>query len=206
MRERLIQYVELLFAGAPGAEEMKQEILQNTLDRYDDLISQGKTEESAYRLAITGIGDINELLAAPVQEDPSSMQEQGEPAQVRKLRATAIALYISSAIPLFLLGGLGSGTIGLSLTVLLAAIATYLMILSRRSEPNQRQNAPKIPKDPRKDKISKILSPISLVIYFLVSFTTHAWAITWLIFPISGCVEGLILAICDLKEGDSYEN
>lgn len=206
MRERLIQYVELLFAGAPGAEEMKQEILQNTLDRFDDLVSQGKTEEAAYRLAITGIGDINELLDAPVQEVSSSLQKQEEPAQVRKLRATAIALYIGCAIPLFLFGGMGSGTVGLSLTVLLAAIATYLMILSRRSAPNQRQNGSKIPKDPRKEKISKILSPISLVIYFIVSFTTQAWAITWLIFPISGCVEGLILAICDLKEGDSYEN
>ena len=57
MREQLIQYVELLFAGAPGSEDIKQEILQNTLDRFDDLISQGKQPEAAYRLAISGIGD-----------------------------------------------------------------------------------------------------------------------------------------------------
>ena len=37
MREQLIQYVELLFAGARDCEDIKQEILQNTLDRYDDL-------------------------------------------------------------------------------------------------------------------------------------------------------------------------
>ncbi len=206
MRERLIQYIDLLFAGAPDAEEMKQEIQQNTLDRYDDLISQGKTEEAAYRLAITGIGDINELLASPVVEEPALPQEQEEPVQVRKLRATAIALYIGCAIPLFLFGGMGSGTVGLSLTVLLAAVATYLMILSRRSAPGRRQEAPKAPRDPRKEKISRILSPIMLIVYFLVSFITGAWAITWLIFPISGCIEGLILAICDLKEGDTYEN
>ena len=41
MREQLIKYVDLLFAGATDAEEVKQEILQNTLDRYDDLIAQG---------------------------------------------------------------------------------------------------------------------------------------------------------------------
>ena len=28
MRKQLIQYVELLFAGAPNSEEIKQEILQ----------------------------------------------------------------------------------------------------------------------------------------------------------------------------------
>ena len=62
MREQLIQYVSLLFAGAENCEDTRQEILQNTLDRYDDLIAQGKSEEAAYRLAITGIGDINEIL------------------------------------------------------------------------------------------------------------------------------------------------
>ena len=42
MREQLIQYVNLLFAGNGDVEDIKQEILQNTLDRYDDLIAQGK--------------------------------------------------------------------------------------------------------------------------------------------------------------------
>lgn len=204
MRERLTQYVDLLFAGAPAAEEMKQEILQNTLDRYDDLVSQGKTEEAAYRLAIGGIGDINELLEAPAEDEAVPAKE--EPGQIHKLRATAIALYVACAIPLFLFGGMGSGTVGLSLTVLLAAVATYLMILSRRSAPEQRKEAPGKEKNPRKDRLRKILSPIMLTTYFLVSFITGAWAITWLVFPIFGCAEGLILAIIDLKEGDSYEN
>ena len=62
MKARLKQYVDLLFAGTPDSDDMKQEILQNTLDRYDDLISQGKSPEAAYRLAISGIGDIHEVL------------------------------------------------------------------------------------------------------------------------------------------------
>lgn len=70
MREQLVNYVELLFAGAPDSNEIKQEILQNTLDRYDDLLAQGKSPEAAYRLAISGIGDISEILnAEPIQED-----------------------------------------------------------------------------------------------------------------------------------------
>ena len=68
MREQLIQYVQLLFAGAADCDDTRQEILQNTLDRYDDLIAAGKTPEAAYRLAIMGIGDINEILGrAPAQ-------------------------------------------------------------------------------------------------------------------------------------------
>ena len=54
MREQLIQYVQLLFAGAADCDDTRQEILQNTLDRYDDLVAAGKTPEAAYHLAIMG--------------------------------------------------------------------------------------------------------------------------------------------------------
>ena len=62
MRDQLISYVDLLFAGAEQSGDIKDEILQNTLDRYDDLLSQGKSPQAAYSLAISGIGDISELL------------------------------------------------------------------------------------------------------------------------------------------------
>ena len=80
MREQLIKYVELLFAGAPNSNEVKQEILQNTLDRFDDLISQGKSPEAAYRLAISGIGDISEILdGASTQEEVPQTDVSTEP-------------------------------------------------------------------------------------------------------------------------------
>lgn len=81
MREQLIQYVQLLFAGAADCDDTRQEILQNTLDRYDDLVAAGKTPEAAYRLAIMGIGDINEILgrapgAAPLPAPAAKQDEQ----------------------------------------------------------------------------------------------------------------------------------
>lgn len=80
MREQLMQYVNLLFAGAKDCEDVRQEILQNTLDRYDDLIAQGKVPEAAYRLAISGIGDIQEILGAspssPAPEVSSSRKKR----------------------------------------------------------------------------------------------------------------------------------
>ena len=81
MREQLIQYVQLLFAGVEDCDDIRQEILQNTLDRYDDLIAAGKTPEAAYRLAIMGIGDINESLgrapgAAPLPAPSAKQDEQ----------------------------------------------------------------------------------------------------------------------------------
>ena len=77
MREQLIQYIHLLFAGTPNSEDMQQEILQNTLDRYDDLLSQGKAPEAAYRLAIAGIGDIQEIIGnMPVQISEKPVAKQ----------------------------------------------------------------------------------------------------------------------------------
>ena len=204
----MIQYVDLLFAGAPGAEDMKQEILQNTLDRYDDLISQGKSEEAAYRLAISGIGDINELLDAHVQEETITTQMEATPAQAqnapihaRRLRAAAIAMYITCAIPLFIFSELGLETIGLCLTLLLVAAATCLLIMSRQQEEKNTKSI-----DPRKKRLNHIIRLPALTIWLLLSVTTQAWFITWLIFPIAGCVKGLINAIIDLKEENRNEN
>ena len=81
MREQLIRYVELLFAGAENAGDIQQEILQNTLDRYDDLIAQGKTPEAAYRLAISGIGDINEILGSAGGAAPKATGAVPQPVQ-----------------------------------------------------------------------------------------------------------------------------
>ena len=118
MREQLIHYVSLLFAGAKNAEDIQQEIMQNTLDRYDDMIAQGKTPEAAYRLAISGIGDINEILnTIPCQDSsdyaaPIPASEENSPAS-KIIRAIAIGLYILSPIPLFVLSELNLSTLGL---------------------------------------------------------------------------------------------
>ena len=65
MREQLRAYVLRLFAQAPDTQrnrELREEILQNTLDRFDDLIAQGVPEESAYTQAVGSIGDVESLL------------------------------------------------------------------------------------------------------------------------------------------------
>ena len=103
MREQLIQYVTLLFAGANDCEDIRQEILQNTLDRYDDLIAQGKVPEAAYRLAISGIGDISEILGTP----PTSPKLDAAPSRKSRKRlwcfllAMLISIFAVLAVTLY---------------------------------------------------------------------------------------------------------
>ena len=209
MREQLVKYVELLFAGTPDSEEIQQEILQNTLDRYDDLISQGKTPEAAYRLAIAGIGDVGEILGA--SHAPANAPEaadtdfRGRPlpsAKKKAMRAVAIGMYICCVVPLFALGNVGNGVLGLCLMFVMIAAATVLIIMASGGsrEENAEKNTEKEPKDPLYKAYKSVSGAITLAIYLGISFWSGAWYITWLVFPISGAIDGIVKAIFDLKE------
>lgn len=213
MREQLIQYVELLFAGAQDCEDIKQEILQNTLDRYDDLIAEGKVPEAAYRLAITGIGDINEILGikpqgVPVYQATAAKAEKEEKDTPFKklLRAIAVGLYVICPMPLFILSEMGMDTIGLCGTLCIVAVATVLIMLGAKKEaPEEKQEEILTPEAELRKSLDNMIWVIGLAVYFVISFLTGAWYITWLIFPLTGAVKGLVKAILDLKEANKYE-
>ncbi len=205
MREQLIQYVSLLFAGANGCEDIKQEILQNTLDRYDDLIAEGKSPEAAYRLAITGIGDINEILGSTPQNPshPTPAAEEADTPERKQKRAVAIAFFILSPVPLFILSEFGLDTLGLCLTLALVAAGVALMSLNSKAEPANpsgpyefnRAETPMTPQQELNKSIGKMIGAIGLAAYLIISFMTGAWHITWVIFPIIGAVKGLVRAL-----------
>ena len=218
MREQLIQYVNLLFAGNDGVEDIKQEILQNTLDRYDDLVSRGRTPEEAYRQAIAGIGDVNEIINgkadfseenrppfyAPVPEFDSTAA-----AVSRLMRALAIFLYIVSPVPLFLFDRLGWDEVGLCCLLIIVGIATALLLLFKNPKSKETaQEYTEYTDRPRntgsqrelKKSVGKLISTIGLVAYFVISFSTGAWFITWLIFPIIGAVKGVVNSCIDMRE------
>lgn len=208
MREHLNRYIDLLFAGAPDAADIKQEILQNTLDRFDDLIAQGKTPEAAYQLAISGIGDISEILSTGRQEVPVAhtfpVEEKQEKSVWKKaLQAVGICLYILCPVPLFVL----QNELGLCGLLAIVAVATALMILSGSKEsdaPKQEQKEEKS-EAPLRKAIGSAIFAAGLCVYLGLSFLTQAWYITWVIFPIMAAVKGLVNACLDLKEASDNE-
>lgn len=107
MREKISIYVEGLFSDAALTirnAEVQQEILQHTLDRYDDLIAAGKSEQEAYDEAVGGIGDVSELYehkqAAeepkkrdfPAPPTPDAVSTAPQTGRKKKLPGWAIAL------------------------------------------------------------------------------------------------------------------
>lgn len=210
MREHLIRYIDLLFAGAPEAADVKQEILQNTLDRFDDLIAQGKAPEAAYQLAISGIGDISEILgtgstttaAASVYAAPAA-EKREKPVWKKVLQAIGICLYILCPVPLFVL----QNAIGLCGLLGLVAVATALMVIADDKEkdgPQQEQKA-EAPESSLRKAIGSVIFAVGLCVYLGLSFATGAWYITWVIFPLMAAVKGLVNACMDLKEASDNE-
>ena len=249
MREKLKEYVSLLFAGTQGTEDMEQEILQNTLDRYDDLVGRGIPEEEAYRQAVAGIGDINELLrkTAP-EEQQTAYTSMGK----RMCNAVAVALYILSPIPLFLFqnalglccllgmvacgvviqvlagklmddlderdplspgGRVGLNTCAIALYILcpvplflfqnelglccllgMVAIGVAMQIIVGK-DTQEPQKEPKETQGDGQKSVRSLLGTLTLAVYLLVSFQTHAWWISWIIFPISDSLTKLVLAL-----------
>jgi len=220
MEDKLRRYVEGLFEDAPvnrKTVELKEEMIQNLQDKYRDLLSEDKSPEAAFNIAVAGIGDVSVLLNQLKNEELSNSPET-EKIRVRSAAMTAIAvmLYIVSVIPIILLSELnvrGGETIGVVLLFLFVAAGTGLLIFNSMSKPRHMKKEDSIVEEFKewqsgsheqkqlRKAISSAVWSVILVVYFIVSFTTHAWHLTWLVFPLACAIEGLISAIFATKKG-----
>lgn len=218
MNTRLREYIDGLFANAPKTKqiiEIKEEILQNTLDRYNDLIAEGKSEEAAFNISVAGIGDVEHLIdsvKAPVSMSGYSKDEIENNRRTRaKLLSIAVALYICSVIPPMIAEEIvDNETIGVVFMFIMIAVATSIIIYRNSIKLPYNKNADTVVEDFKewnsKNKeqravlksIHAAVSCLTLVIYFVISFSTGAWYITWLTFLIGGAVNNVITAIYDL--------
>lgn len=66
MRESLVKYVKKQFGSTFGSRELKElrsEIINNALQRYDEAINAGADKKQAYDTAVDSLGDIKSMLA-----------------------------------------------------------------------------------------------------------------------------------------------
>ena len=218
MNEKLRAYIEELFKNAPKTKqtvEIKEEILRNSIDRYNDLLKEGRTPEAAYNISVAGIGDVSHLIDSMIAPVSSSGYTREEIAANEKKRtlllAVSVAMYILSVIPPIICDELGTPEfVGVTLFFVMIAAATALIIyrngiklLYDKSDGTVVEDFKEWNRDTkeRRSLISAVNGAIwalTLVAYFLVSFLTGAWYISWLIFIIGGAVTGIIKAIFDL--------
>lgn len=176
MREKLKEHIRVLFAdaerrspGNPRLAELKEELLLNTQEKYDHLVATGRTPEAAYVAAINGIGDIEGLLNDVIGARPAREE------------SVSAAPAVSYAEP-------------------------------EKAERNRDEDdeddddddedsgkGKRPPRSPWYKLVSGIIWTVVLSAYFAISFTTHAWSVTWLLFIMGIAADCVAEGIFDLR-------
>ena len=216
MEEKIRRHVDELFSEtAPSRKsvELKEEMIQNLTEKFNDLIAEGKTPEAAYNIAIAGIGDVSVLLK-DLEKDGAPQEAYAAARQKSAmLIAIAVGLYILSVIPIAVLSALyASGwMLGLILMFLFIAAATGLLIYNSMTKPKFRKSETVVEEfkqwqsGSREQRsmmqaIRTALWTITVAVYIVISFTTGAWHLTWVIFLVAAAVQAVINAGFTMKK------
>ena len=219
MEYRIREYMDQLFESAPRTQrayELKIELTQNLIEKYYALVGEGKTQEDAFNLTVGSIGDVRELFAQ-LEEDENGQPvpqpvfyPQEQPSQRRALvRAVAVILYILSLVPPIVLTSVGDGFAGEVLAPVgmlgMIALATGLLVFDSLTHPKSTRPAPgTVVEDFRQWQSANVKKkhwvaafngafwPLVLALYFLLSFGTGKWYITWVIFLIAPAVDVIV--------------
>ncbi|MCM1212941.1 MAG: hypothetical protein NC331_16780 [Lachnospiraceae bacterium] len=52
--------------------------------------------------------------------------------------------------------------------------------------------------------VNSIIWTLALVLYFIISFVTYAWEVTWVIFPMALCAQSIVRLIFSLREEENH--
>lgn len=214
MEEKLKQYVEQLFEHVPVNRkvlELKEELYANSVDRYRDLAEEGKSEEDAYRIVIRSIGSLDDLLREIEWEETAvSVPPNHKYAQ---LKAITVCLYLLGLV-VFLMGVnfLYDPGLVLMLTMLYyilpIGLNVYLAGMTKK-QPNRKVSVVEEFKEWQSGKrerrsvrisVSVIIWSVVLCAYFLTSFLSGAWHITWILFLAAVCMEAIASITFSLKK------
>lgn len=216
MKDKLRNFIESLFEDAPKNKqtiELKEEMLQNLIDKYNDLVDSGKSSEAAYNIATASIGDIHELIRQiEKREENNPLFEQNYDKGRKRfalLLSISVMLYILCVVPVILLE---ASVLGVVIMFVMVAIATGLILYNNMTKPKylkkdstvveefKEWKANSTEKNTLYQSITKVMWSCITILYFIVSFLTMAWHITWIIFLIGSAIQGIIRAIFELKK------
>lgn len=215
MNKRLQEYINNLFSQVPDstyARDLKEEMLTNLNDKYEDLLVEGKSKEEAFIIVTSSIGDIRELLSGL---DESAVIITTKDIEQRRKKSAFIT---SVAVMMYILGGtvlifssfFGLEDLGLTLLLIIVAIATGMLVYDHYSKPavlkDEMHSERKIMTDEQKknddikDLVSGILWTSIVAIYLSVSFLGNTWEYSWIIFIIGAALQNVVSLIFKLKE------
>lgn len=229
MNKKIKNYVDVLFSDIPRthrASELKEEILSNMSERFEDCLAQGKSENEAYTETLAGLGDVDILLAE--LQPQIELKREADFYRIRRARITAIsvAMYILGAA--ILIGCAWVAEInphiaednimllGVIILLLIVAVATGMIVYVNLIIPNELKpylNTEEDNDDFGRTPLGRVFSMLSSLmwlfitaVYLGISFYTMRWDMTWIIWIIGAVLHGALKVIYHLIESASTEN
>ncbi len=217
MNEKIRKEVNVLFQNAPNtkrANDLKDEIISNAEDKYEDLIKQGKSEEESLEIVIKEIGNVDELIEEVKKNNPIHTQYVEEARKKTGLIVSiCVGLYILSVIACVVLSELGLPDFIIASSFLsIVGVSTCVLIYHFMTKPKYTKYDDTIVEEFKewkgkndknkeiKKAIDSIIWTLTVIIYLIVSFTFGIWYISWIIFLIASLIENIIKLIFKLGE------
>lgn len=221
MNERIRKHMDMLFETAPKtrkAMDLKEEMTRNASDKFDDLISEGYAEEEAYQNVISSIGDVSELFEELEEKSLYTMTEE----QRRKkavLTALSVGLYVFAGVVFFLFVWMDGflrlrtdlSTLGLVIAAAVCIPPTCILVYVANLYPDYKKREDSLVEEYKersssskreraiRSSVSTIIWMATIILYFLVSFMTFAWYITWVIFLMGACAQAIAVLVFSIR-------
>ena len=195
-------------------KNLSQEDLANILDVSRQTVSKWETGESMPDFnkicpLCDYFGITSDELITGKQNIIEARKENKKEKFARNI-AVAVGLYILSLVAIILFSTtFNNPEIGVCIFFGICAVATGLIIYSSILYSKDKEQK-EVTKEEKKEvtvikQICEIIDIIGIVVYFLVSFGTGAWHITWIIFLVIGLCKTIAKLIYGLKHNDEKE-
>lgn len=210
MESRIKDYIESVFRDVPKserAENIKGEILSNLIDKYRDLKESGKTDEEAYAMAISSGGDLSGIVSDLKGENVKysyayekqfeRMYEKQYKREKKKCKMFSSILWPLVVCVYLLYSFFVNGAWAYSWIIFIAAAAIDCFYSAIAIKSNDRK---------RNSAVSGAVWTGITAVYFIVSFATLRWDISWMVFIVGIPFSNLIRAIVNKKEYDDDDD
>jgi len=211
MSTKLRTYVDTLFEDAPTAPhiyDLKEELLANLEEKFEDLLAAGYSEEDAYASVISGLGDAESLIASmSIEPEPRDVSYEEVRRHTAQTVSSSAFLYCIAVAALLLVGQVfKSSALGWVAFWVISAFATGQIVYHYMTRPlaEDRPRTSKWSKKRRKQikgTLSGILWVFATMVYVGVSFSTDAWHITWVIFLLATIAQLVMNLAFKLRDG-----
>jgi hypothetical protein len=217
MIAKIRNYIQRAFEDVPKTKkstELQEELISNLVEKFNDQLKLGKTEEEAYQTVIAGIGDLSELTEGLRERHVLSVITPAERKKSAMLVAIAVGLFIISPIMVVVFSEFGLSTLGIAMMFTCIATGVGLLIYNGASKPKYIREEETLVEEFKewKSKNSKNRALygalgaaywlIVVAIYLFVSFNFSAFHYSWIIFIIAAAVYNIIKALYLMGQKD----